>query len=163
MAARHLPKELVEAGSRVSAASEAAGLRLAAAAWIYDHALNDWRFYVVSPLVGIIERKRLYSVIANIMRNIDVPEDFSVVDVYLDGTKGFMFNLIGSVVKMENHGQAQFSNCRFNNVLVDAVVYKFDFSKREFRKNDQRKFEEYEKRVRKERSKLKAKSIRVGV
>lgn len=163
MAARDLPQELVEAGERVSAASDAAGLCLAAAAWIYDHELNEWRFYVVSPLVGIVEKKRLYTAISYVIRNIDVPDDFSIVDVHLDNTSGFMFNLIGSVIQFDSGMRAFFRNCTFNGVRVDAVIYKFDSSKKTFEDKDLKNFEYFERLNKKRRraSKASRKSVEV--
>jgi hypothetical protein len=43
MAARPLPEHLVEAGATLLAALDDAGLQPQGAAWIFDHALGDWR------------------------------------------------------------------------------------------------------------------------
>lgn len=157
MAARDLPQELVQAGERVSTASDAAGLCLAAAAWIYDHELNEWRFYVVSPLVGMVEKKRLYAAIAHVIRNIDVPEEFSVVDVYLDSTNGIMFNIIGSVVQFDTRVLAFFNDCKINGVKIDAVIYKFNSSRKKIGNAELKQFEIFERLIKKRKSSMKGK------
>ena len=134
-----------EAGSRLLDAADAAGLRPVAAAWLYDHDLAEWRFFLVSPLVGVVEKRRLYSVLGTIMKDMDLPEDFSIVDVYLDGTHGLQFKIIAKAIGIPGNQRVWFEECRFDGLRVDGLVYRFDAANTNVRPEDIRLFEKKER------------------
>lgn len=133
------------AGSRLLAAADAAGLRPVAAAWLYDHDLDEWRYFLVSPLVGVVEKRRLYSVLGAIMKDIDLPEDFSIVDVYLDGTHGLPFQIIGKAIGIPGNQRIWFEECVFGGLRVDGLVYRFDAANGNVRSEDLKAFEKKER------------------
>lgn len=123
MAVEPLRPELIEAGEKLLAVLDELGLNVHAAAWLYFPDLEDWRYYVATPLVEEMGRKRVYGLLADALDVIGAPEGMTIFDLHLDGSQGGLFAMLTSMIGMEN-GRASFQNCRFNNIPVDAMVYR---------------------------------------
>lgn len=163
MVDRSIRQDLKEAGSLLLKSADEAGLCPAAAAWIFDHDLAEWRFYIVSPLVGHVGKSQLYDAIAEIMKGINLPEDFSIVDIYLDDTSGKIFNLIGHAIAVRGHHMMEVRNSIFNGMKVDALIYRFDISKSKADASAVAAFVRSRKRLKKsnERKNKRTKHVRV--
>ena len=108
--------------------------------WVYSHALEDWRFYLVTSLVETIGRRKTYKLLLDAFECIKLPEEMTVEDVYLGSPMDDFFRLISSSARVDE-GEVRFKKCSFDGIAFDGVVYR---SVREVPK--QREAERIEKR-----------------
>ena len=99
------------------------GLGVQAAAWLYFPDLNDWRFYVATPLVATLGRKRVYSLLADALEVMGTPDGMTVFDLHLEGVDGGLFRMMTALIHIDG-GTAEFTGCSFNGIPVDAVMYR---------------------------------------
>jgi hypothetical protein len=128
MAATTLPEHLIEAGRRFLSALDEAGLQAQGAAWIFDHALSDWRFVVASSLVDSMGRTGVYKMLLSIMSKLDIPEDMTIADVHLIGTESDpLFQGVARVVSTGAGlaGITRFVDCSVNGYRFDAAIYRW--------------------------------------
>ena len=83
MVGQDLRQELIDAGGRMLRVADEAAIRPAAAAWLRDHRLGEWRYYLATALVDQLGRRIISSALAKEFAKIEPPEDFTFVDVYL--------------------------------------------------------------------------------
>lgn len=126
MVGQALREDLIEAGGRLLAAADEAAIRPAAAAWLYDHALGEWRYYMATILVDAVGRRPIYAAIINLFDSVKAPDDFSIVDVFLAGPRDPVFQLVSSMINIQGNARLRFSNCFLDDVLFDALLYRFD-------------------------------------
>jgi hypothetical protein len=124
MAARALSEHLVEAGAKLLAALDDAGLQPQGAAWIFDHALDDWRYVVATSLVDTMGRSSVYRELLTIIRKLDMPEDLTVQDVHLVAPSGPLFKTISGALHIEN-GRVTVKDRVINGSRVDAVIFRW--------------------------------------
>ena len=120
----HLSEELKEAGRQLLATTDALDMQTQGAMWIYDHALQDWRYYLVTSLVDTIGRRRTYSLLLDVFESVDVPEAMTIEDVHLGSPKDEVFRLLSGTIKVFGSAWTEVTNCNFDFVLVDAVIYR---------------------------------------
>lgn len=123
MAVEPLRPDLEDAGRAFLAVLDELGLGVQAAAWLYFPNLNDWRFYVATPLVETMGRKRVYGLIADALEVLGTSDGLTVFDLHLEGTEEGLFTMLSAIIEIQN-GTVKFENCSFNGTPVDAVVYR---------------------------------------
>jgi len=124
MAARALSEHLVEAGAKLLAALDDAGLQPEGAAWIFDHALGDWRYVVATSLVQTMGRSSVYKELLTITKKLDMPQDLTVQDIHLVAPGGPLFKAISGALLIEN-GRVTVRDCIINGLSVDAVIFRW--------------------------------------
>jgi hypothetical protein len=123
MARRSLSPELKAAGSDLLAATDKLGLQAQAAMWLHDHALSDWRYYLVTSLVDTIGRRRTYGLLLDIFESNCFPKEMTVDDVYLGSPNDPLFKLISELFRVAV-GPAEFEDLSLGGMPFDAVVYR---------------------------------------
>lgn len=123
MAVEPLRSDMKEAGQAFLAVLDELGLGVQAASWLYFHGLNDWRFYVATPLVETMGRKRVYGLLADALDVLGTPDGMTVFDLHLEGAEGGLFKMLTALIHIDG-GMVEFKNCSFNGVPVDAVFYR---------------------------------------
>jgi hypothetical protein len=126
MAGQALREDLIEAGGRLLDAADAAAIRPAAAAWLYDHALGEWRYYMATILVDVLGRRPIYSALIRVLDEVKPPEDFSIIDLFLASPRDPSFRLISSLVRAPGNQRLEFSNCLVNGIAFEAMLYRSD-------------------------------------
>lgn len=124
MAARDLPEHLIEAGAKLLAALDNAGLQPQGAAWLLDHALGDWRYVVATSLVETMGRSSVYRELLVVMKKLDMQQDLTVQDIHLVAPSGPLFKAIGGALRIEE-GRVTVRDCVINGLSVDAVIYRW--------------------------------------
>jgi hypothetical protein len=124
VAARALPEHLIEAGAKLLAALDDAGLQPQGAAWLLDHELGDWRYVVATSLVDTMGRSSVYRVLLVVMKKLDMPQDLTVQDIHLVAPSGPLFKAIGGALRIEK-GRVSVRDCVINGLIVDAVIYRW--------------------------------------
>jgi hypothetical protein len=114
----------VEEGKAFLASLDELGMGVQGAAWLYFRDLDDWRYYVATPLTDTMGRKRVYSLLADALDVIGTPEGLSVFDVHLASPQDPIFQLISGAVNWQGGGVAFFENCSLNGVQVNGVMYR---------------------------------------
>jgi hypothetical protein len=125
MAAADLPENLRRAGEKLLAALDDAGLQAQGAAWIFDHALGDWRFVVVTSLVETMGRTKVYRELLTVMKKLDMPEEMTINDVHLESTEGVLFRNLSHIVRVEMGERLTFKDCSINGAKFDAHIYRW--------------------------------------
>jgi hypothetical protein len=124
MAAKDLPNHLIDAGAKLLAALDAAGLHPQGAAWIVDHALGEWRYVVATSLVETLGRSKVYKQLLTLMTKLDMPKELTMQDIHLVSPDGSLFKTIAGTVPVEDRTTA-FKDCVVNGTKFDAVVYRW--------------------------------------
>ncbi len=124
MAERPLSEELKAAGRQLLNATDALGMQAQGAMWIYSHALNDWRYYLVTSLVDSIGRRKTYRLLLDAFEYVSLPKEMTIEDVHLGSPRDGLFQLISRVVKIEGSAWSEFRNCMFNEIRFDGIVYR---------------------------------------
>ncbi|WP_237355391.1 hypothetical protein [Xanthobacter sp. YC-JY1] len=124
MAAQDLPIDLIDSGAAILAATDALAMQAQGAMWIFDHSLNDWRYYLVTSLVDTIGRRKTYKLLIDIFEKISVPDSMTVDDVHLGSPSDPFFRMISSIVRVDGGGQVAFQNCNINGILFDGIIYR---------------------------------------
>lgn len=136
MSVSALPEHLKDAGRKLLAALDEAGLGAEGAGWIFFHHLEEWRFVVATSLVESIGRTTVYRMLLAAMENLVVPNDLTVEDVHLISTESADYKTICGLIQMGG-GTAIFKDCQINDVKFDAVLYRWGMkppTKEEMRK-----------------------------
>jgi hypothetical protein len=126
MAGQALRDDLIEAGGRLLRVADEAAIRPVAAAWLYDHALGDWRYYLATELVDIVGRRSVFAALAYEFSKVKAPEDFSIVDVYIASPKDPVFSVIASIFLVKGNHVIILQDVRIDDTRFDAVIYRFD-------------------------------------
>lgn len=121
MAIEPIRENLIKAGEALLRKVDELGLGLNAAAWVYFHGMNEWRFFVSTPLVDSMGQKKVYSLLADALDVIGTPEELTVFDLHLESPKGPLFSLISRLIEPPN-GRAIFKDNYVNSVPFDAVL-----------------------------------------
>lgn len=124
MAERHLSEELKAAGHQLLNATDELGMQAQGAMWVYSHALNDWRYYLVTSLVDTIGRRKTYRLLLDAFEHVVLPKEVTIEDVHLGSPNDQFFQIISKIVRMPDQGRAEFRDCRFNDIQFDGVVYR---------------------------------------
>lgn len=123
MARDDLSEELIEAGQNLLSATDDMGMSAQGAMWVYSYALQDWRYYLVTSLVDNPGRRKTYQLLIRAFESGKFPDGLTVEDVHLGSPSEDFFQLVSSVVGVDG-GIARFTNCSFNNVAFDGVIYR---------------------------------------
>lgn len=123
MAREHLSEELKEAGLALLLATDSLGLSAQGAMWVYSPLLQDWRYYLVTSLVDTAGRRKTYQLLIKAFELGEFPSEMTVEDVHLGSPHDAFFNLVSRVIHADN-SIVTFSNCRFNDVEFDGVIYR---------------------------------------
>jgi hypothetical protein len=124
MADRPLSEDLKAAGLQLLKATDALGLQAQGAMWVYSHALNDWRYYLVTALVDTIGRRKTYRLLLNAFEYVSLPKEMTIEDVHLGSPHDQFFQVVSKIVKAPGQNFLQFENCQFNEVSFDGVIYR---------------------------------------
>jgi hypothetical protein len=119
----HLSKQLIEAGIELLGATDALDMQAQGAMWIYHHALEEWRYYLVTSLVDTIGRRKTYRLLLDVFEQINFPKEMTIEDVHLGSPSEPFFQLVSQVVGIKD-GVVEFKNCLFNDVKFDGIVYR---------------------------------------
>jgi hypothetical protein len=125
MSTPNLSEHLVNAGQQLLAALDSAGLGGQGAAWIYDHALGDWRYVVATSLIETMGRSKVYKQLLSVLKKLNVPDDLTIDDVHLLSTEGSYYRDIASAIRVEGNSLIRFQNCSINGRMLDAIVYRW--------------------------------------
>ena len=126
MAVEPLRDDLNRAGKELLDALDSVGLRPQGAGWFYSHDFEDWRFYVASPLVEAIGRKRLYSALVDALGVVGDLDGLSVFDIHLEAPSDPLFQLVGGFFHMQGDGELVIRNLFLNDVHIEAALYRWD-------------------------------------
>ena len=127
MAATSLRKHLIDAGAKLLAALDDAGLQAQGAAWVFDHGLGDWRYVIVTSLVDTMGRSKVYRQLLTVIRKLDTPKDLTVADIHLVSPGAHLFKAIARIVNVDipGGGFATFQNCAISDAKFDAVIFRW--------------------------------------
>lgn len=123
MAADALSLELKNAGKAFIHALDAIGLNPQGVLWLHFTHLHDWRLTVVSDLVDHLGRRKVYSLITQALAGLDPVDGLTAFDIHLASSDEVMPQVLGGAFRVED-GMAQLSDCRINDMPVDAVIYR---------------------------------------
>lgn len=126
MVAPPLRQEPIEAGRRLVEETDRLGLRAQGAAWLHEHELGDWRYYLVTPLVDHVGRITLYKAIQKILRHIGAPAELTAIDVHLAGPSDPAFLLLSAVFEATGVVSVAVADCWIGDEVVDAHIYRLD-------------------------------------
>src|SRR5829696_4194494 len=98
MARKHLSQELKDAGRKLLETTDALGMQAQGAMWLYDHGLEDWRYYLVTSLVDTMGRRKTYRLLLDAFDRVDFPKDMTIEDVHLGRPNDDLFRLVSGVV-----------------------------------------------------------------
>jgi hypothetical protein len=123
MVRRHLSEDLKQAGLQVLSATDELGMQAQAAMWVYNHALQDWRYYLVTSLVDTIGRRKTYRLLLEIFERIDLPKEMTIEDVYLGSPSDPFFKVVSQLVHVDS-ARLEFQNCKFNDIMFDGIIFR---------------------------------------
>jgi hypothetical protein len=124
MARSSLSPELRAAGIDLLAVTDSLGMQVQGAMWLYDHALSDWRYYLVTSLVDTIGRRKTYGLLLDVFEAVEFPKEVTIDDVYLGSPDDLFFKSISAAVRIGNGGPVEFNNCTINGIPFDGVIYR---------------------------------------
>ncbi len=102
MVRRDLSEQLKEAGSQLLKSTDELDMQAQGAMWIYSSALEDWRYYLVTSLVDSIGRRKTYGLLLEVFERVEFPKEMTIEDVHLGSPTEPFFQLVSSLVRMEN-------------------------------------------------------------
>lgn len=124
MAGIDLSKELIDAGADLLAITDSLDMQAQGAMWVRDHALGDWRYYLVTSLVDTIGRRKTYKLLIDAFEKVSLPKSMTVEDVHLGAPSDTFFRLISSGFGVTGGGRAYVENCVINGIPFDGVIYR---------------------------------------
>jgi len=123
-----LSEELKEAGGRLLYITDVLQMGAQGAMWVYDHNLNDWRYYLVTSLVDTIGRRETYKRLLRIFGAPEAdkffPKELTIEDIHLGSPSDQFFQLITSAVSRAGSGHTTFKDCVINGIRFDGLVYR---------------------------------------
>lgn len=119
----HLSERMKQGGSALLAITDALAMQAQGAMWLFDYGLQDWRYYLVTSLVDTLGRRKTYRLLLEAFERSSFPNDMTVEDVHLGSPIDPLFQLVSTVVRVDN-GMVSFENCIINNVPFDGVIYR---------------------------------------
>lgn len=147
MALGHMRPDLVQAGHRLAKEFDDVGLCPAVAAWTREHKVGEWRYYILSSMVGIIQKKRVQRVARHIMEIIDLPNDLCTSNIYIAGLNSQHLIDIGKKFKFVGDSPIYLGGIVIGKTIMDAVVYRFNTRQRVPKSRDIRKFIAFERQL----------------
>lgn len=147
MGAESLRNDLIDAGGKFLEKLDELELCPEGAAWIYDHALNDWRYFVASSFVDSIGKRQVYKLLLDALEVVDTPPELLIFDVYLDSPRGPIFTLLASMFKTGEHARWRFNDCQINDMKFDAILYRLNPTRE--RSAERKQLSAFKTRVRK--------------
>jgi hypothetical protein len=127
MARSSLSPDLKAAGSDLLAATDRLGLQAQGAMWLYDHALSDWRYYLVTSLVDTIGRRKTYGLLLDIFEANSFPKEMTVDDVYLGSPNDPLFKHISGFFRVPDNfrmGPPEVEDLSLEGTSFNAVFYR---------------------------------------
>ena len=127
MAVEKIDDALIEPGKIVLRAADDAGMSPCGAAWMYTYDIQDWRYYLVTPLVDKPGRFATYKLMLKVLGKLSLPENLTIMDIHLASPNELFFKALskdmpfdfvklGTDVKL--HGS------RITGIPVEAVIYR---------------------------------------
>lgn len=116
---------MIESGRALLDKLDDLGMYPEAVAWVYDHALGDWRFYVASGFVDTAGRRKVYGLLLDALEALGLPEGLSAFDIHLESPRGKLFKAL-SIIKTGEHAHARFKDCRINGIQFDGLIYRMN-------------------------------------
>src|SRR5262245_11151563 len=123
MVRRSLSEELKKSGRRLLEVTDSLDMQAQGAMWVYSHALEDWRYYLVTSLVDTIGRRKTYKLLLDAFELLQLPPEMTIEDVHLGSPADEFFRLVSTIARVEG-GIAEFRNCTFNGAPFDGVIYR---------------------------------------
>ena len=147
MAIQHLSEHLKKAGAQFLLATDKLGLSADGAAWVLDYALKEWRYSLVTGLVDIVGPAAVYDRLSDAFRKLGMPEDFTLMEVYLDTPQDPLYRRMAEIVVADMREGVVVTGDVVNGYTFDAYVYRMTKPKR---KGEMKKIaRDFERRVRK--------------
>jgi hypothetical protein len=125
VAAPALRESLIAAGERLLRKTDELGLEAQGAAWIYDHQLGEWRFFLVTSLVDTLGRRTAYKELLRAFAKIRLPAELSAVDVHLASPEDVVIQALAGPIEVVGDSRVHFVDCRVNGVPFDACFYRW--------------------------------------
>ncbi len=94
------------------------------AMWIYDHALDDWRFYIVTSLIDTLGRRTAYGILLDAIQHLDMGQGLTAADIHLGSPSDALFRLISQAVRVDGAGFVEVHDCPIDGVDFDGVIYR---------------------------------------
>jgi hypothetical protein len=123
MVREHLSEELKIAGGQLLAITDGLEMQAQGAMWLYDHQLQDWRYYLVTSLVDTIGRRRTYRLLLDALETVVFPGDMTIEDVHLGSPADDLFRIVSRAARIDG-AMAEFQNCVFGAHCFDGVLYR---------------------------------------
>lgn len=123
MAVEPLSGDLKLGGKAMLEELDAIGLAPQGVLWLHFHALNDWRLTIISDLIDVIGRTKVYGLIDQALEKHGPVEGLTIFDVHLASPGEVLPRVLGGAFQFEG-GEATLANCNINGMPVDAHVYR---------------------------------------
>ena len=123
MAPEHLSDELKSAGQAMVQQLDAIGLRPQGVLWLLFPHVNDWRLTVISDLVDVLGRSKVYGLIDAALERHNRVEGLTIFDVHLAASAEVVPRVLEGAFQVEN-GLVHLADCKIDGLPVDAVIYR---------------------------------------
>lgn len=123
MAREHLSEELKAAGLSFLQAADEIGLSPQGAMWIRSHALQDWRYYLVSSLVDTAGRRKAYQLLIRAFEVGEFPKSMTIEDVHLGSPNDPLFQKISRVLEVDN-AIANIGLFQYEDLSLSVIIYR---------------------------------------
>lgn len=126
MAIGPVSDELRRAGAAMLARLDDIGLFPQGVLWLHWHELNDWRFTVISDLVEVLGRAKIYALLDEALEKVGPTEGLTIFDVHLASSTEMLSWMLSSFAPPVSV-DCSFQDCWFEGRQIDAYVYRSDF------------------------------------
>ncbi len=123
MVGRDLSARLIDAGAQLLRMTDALAMQAQGAMWVFDHSLDEWRYYLVTSLVDTLGRRKTYKLLIDAFEHLGTPSAITLYDVHLGSPKDSFFAWVSGVVGFDD-SVVRFTNSVFGGTAFDAVVYR---------------------------------------
>ena len=127
MAAEPLNDALRDAGFAMRRQLDAIGLKPQGLMWLHFADLRDWRFTVVSDLLPVLGRTRIYSLLGDALDKIEANEGLTIFDVHLAAPEEVVISAIKQAFNIELGDSlvgVSLIDCIAYDQPVDAFIYR---------------------------------------
>lgn len=93
------------------------------AMWLYDHTLEDWRYYLVTSLVDTLGRRKVYRLLLDAFERVSFPEEMTIEDVHLGSPNDDLFRRVSDLQEFLGHPYSEFHNCVLSRIDRDGVAH----------------------------------------
>ena len=123
MARDHLSERMRQGGAALLATTDDLAMQAQGALWLFDHDLEDWRYYLVTSLVDTLGRRKTYRLLIEAFECSNLPQDMTVEDVHLVNPMDPVFQFVSKTLRADD-GIIELSDFIVSDISFDAVIYR---------------------------------------